>query len=565
MEPIPMKRFALAISCLFLLCFSTSRALAATPSFITSPTIEQNPNPRVPLAAIVKFAGSEPVTTTFTVSDGNREWKLKYPPGRDKKAGLPVVGMKYGRSHEISVAITNADGETSTAEAVLTFSTPEKPDDPTLVPPVKVIKSDPKRIEPGYTLASLRRNLPRRGNPRGGGGARAGASFGLLAAFDHDGQIVWSYYGDARISDVEPLENGNILFLTTDFTAVEIDLLGNKVGEWYAADRPAGKGSGIGIPTLTMHHEIDELPNGNLLVMGTEMREFDNWYTSETDPEAPRERQNVMGDVVIEFTRKGEVVWQWKALDHLDPYRIGYETFTQYWIRRGFRGARDWSHGNGFAYDASDDSLLISFRMQDAVVKVDRKSGEIVWILGDHAGWKQSLQPKLLTPTGEMNWFYHQHMPQITPEGTLVLFDNRTWSAIPFARPLPPAQTWTRAIELKINEENHTVEKLWSSEDYAIDRLMTFAMGEADVLPQTGNVLVFYGSAAVVTDTTLGWDDVLGQRSVVDRGTRVREFTRSQPAECVFDIELRDESENQIRWGIYGGARVTLGAISSQR
>ena len=185
------------------------------------------------------------------------------------------------------------------------------------------------------------------------GGARAGASFGLLAAFDHDGEIVWSYYGDARISDVEPLANGNILYLTTDFTAVEIDLLGNTVGEWYAAGRPAGKGPGIGIPTLTMHHEIDELPSGNLLVMGTEMREFDNWYTSETDPNAPRSRQNVMGDVVIEFTREGKVVWQWKALDHLDPYRIGYETFTQYWIRRGFAGARDWSHGNGFAYDPS--------------------------------------------------------------------------------------------------------------------------------------------------------------------------------------------------------------------
>ena len=539
----------------FSLCLG--QAFAATPTFTTSPRIEKNPNPRVPLAAIVKFEASEPVTTELTVDDGDRTWTLEYPPERSTKAGLPVVGMKYGRIHQISVKITSATGESSAAKTTMTFSTPEKPNDPTLIPPVKVIASEPDRMEPGYTLASLRRNLPFRGRR---GGARAGASFGLLAAFDPNGEIVWSYYGDARISDVEPLANGNILYLTTDFTAVEIDLLGNTVGQWYAAHRPQGKSPGIGIPTLTMHHEIDELPSGNLLVMGTEVREFDDWYTSETDPNAPRERQNVMGDVVIEFTRAGEVVWQWKALDHLDPYRIGYETFTLYWIRRGFTGARDWSHGNGFVYDPRDDSLLISFRMQDAVVKVDRTSGDVVWILGDHAGWKESLQPKLLTPAGEMNWFYHQHMPQLTPEGTLVLFDNRTWSAIPFARPLPPALTWTRAIELKIDEDKHTVQELWTSEDYAVDRLMTFAMGEADVMPQTGNVLVFYGSAAVVTDTSLGWEDVLGQRSSVNRGTRVREFTRSQPAECVFDIELRDESRNQIRWAIYGGARInTLG------
>ena len=246
----------------------------------------------------------------------------------------------------------------------------------------------------------------------------------------------------------------------------------------------------------------------------------------------------------------------WKALDHLDPYRIGYETFTNYWINRGFEGARDWSHGNGFFHDERDDSLLISFRMQDAVVKVDRKTGEIVWILGDHSGWPPRLQPKLLTPEGEMSWFYHQHMPQITARGTLLLFDNRTFSARPFAPPLRPAQTWTRAVEYEINEELRTVKQVWASEGPAPDRLMTFAMGEADAMPQTGNVLLFYGSAAVVTDMSLDWDAVLAPGGATDRGTRIREFARTSPSEIVWDIDIYDSSENQVRWGIYGGARI---------
>lgn len=264
-----------------------------------------------------------------------------------------------------------------------------------------------------------------------------------------------------------------------------------------------------------------------------------------------------MGDVVTEFTRSGEVVWQWKTLDHLDPYRIGYETFTNYWINRGFPGARDWSHGNGFFHDERDDSLLISFRMQDAVVKIDRKTGEIVWILGDHSGWPLHLQQKLLTPQGEMAWFYHQHMPYLTERGTLILFDNRTWSARPFAPPLPPALTWTRAVEYEVDEEHRTVRQTWESEGPAIDRLMTFAMGEADLLPATGNVLVFYGSSAVVTDMTATWDDLLTPgRGGQDRGTRIREFTRKDPPECVWDIDIFDTSEDQVRWGIYGGARI---------
>ncbi|MDE0626448.1 MAG: aryl-sulfate sulfotransferase [Bryobacterales bacterium] len=536
--------------------------LIAGPAFETEPSIRANPNLAVPLAAIVAFEASEPVMTTLAVSDGEREWTLEYPAERDPAGGLPVVGMKYGRTHRISVRIAGPTGEAALAKSELQFSTPEEPDDPTRIPPVRVMVSEPEKMEPGYSVLSLRRVLPRLSGQRR---RRMGANFGLLAAIDHQGEIVWSYQSDSRISDVEPLSNGNFLFVTTDNRATEIDVLGNRVGHWYAANRPQGEADGIPIPTLTMHHEIDELANGNLLVMGTELREYDDWFSSETDPAAPRTRQSVMGDVVIEFTRTGEVVWEWKALDHLDPYRIGYETFTNYWINRGFPGARDWSHGNGFFHDARDDSLLISFRMQDAVVKIDRRTNEIVWILGDHGGWPPRLQPKLLTPEGEMGWFYHQHMPQITSSGTLLLFDNRTFSARPFAPPLPPAQTWTRAVEYEINEAAGTVRQLWASQGPATDRLMTFAMGEADAMPITGNVLLFYGSAAVVTDSSLTWEQVLAPGGSTDRGTRIREFTRTNPSEIVWDIDIYDHSDNQVRWGIYGGARIAQFGSGTER
>jgi len=34
-----------------------------------------------------------------------------------------------------------------------------------------------------------------------------------------------------------------------------------------------------------------------------------------------------------------------------------------------------------------DHSLLISMRHQDAILKIDRASGEIRWILGEPIGW----------------------------------------------------------------------------------------------------------------------------------------------------------------------------------
>ena len=126
-------------------------ALTGETTFHTQPTIRPNPNPAVPLAAIVSFETTEPVHTTLTVSDGEREWSLQYPADRNPAEGLPVVGMKYGKSHRIGVRIASASGETAAVPAQLEFATPEKPDDRTRIPAVRVMVSKPDKMEPGYT------------------------------------------------------------------------------------------------------------------------------------------------------------------------------------------------------------------------------------------------------------------------------------------------------------------------------------------------------------------------------------------------------------------------------
>ena len=86
------------------LVFGTSTN--AKPRFTVKPSIRANPNKSVPLAAIVSFEANELVATTLTVSDGERTWDLVYPVKQDTKAGLPVVGMKYGKTHQITIKIT---------------------------------------------------------------------------------------------------------------------------------------------------------------------------------------------------------------------------------------------------------------------------------------------------------------------------------------------------------------------------------------------------------------------------------------------------------------------------
>src|ERR1044071_1875869 len=65
--------------------------LAGAVKFETQPSLKPNPNPAVPLAAIVQFIVATPVVTTITIYDGKRKWDVVFDEKQDPAAGLPVV------------------------------------------------------------------------------------------------------------------------------------------------------------------------------------------------------------------------------------------------------------------------------------------------------------------------------------------------------------------------------------------------------------------------------------------------------------------------------------------
>ncbi len=519
------------------------------PTFTVPPTIYQNPNPRVPLAAVVRFSTDEPVHTKINISDGKRTWDIVFDDSYKPADGLPIVGMRPNQQHQFHISIRDAADNETNAPEVLQFTTPPLPPDFKEFPPIKTTISQSNRMEPGITILSVRRRVP------GEGHRKFNQRFGMLLALDAENEVIWYYHFNSRISDFERLLNGNLLYITQDYRVFESDLLGNIVSSWYATGRPGGPVEGIPVETMTFHHEIDELPSGNFVVLGTELRTIDNYYTSETNPNAPRKTQNVIGDQIIEFQRDGKIVWRWNAFEHLEPFKIGYRLFSGYWMRRGFPNTVDWTHANGLLYNEQDDSLLVSMRQQDAILKIDRASGEIRWILGEPSAWSAKLQNCLLKPKGDIRWFYHQHAPTPTPANTLLLFDNGIYQTHPFNPAVPPAKSYSRAVEYAIDEENMTVREVWFSEKQGDDdAAVSFAMGDVDWLPKTGNVLVAYGFLLPRDEIDkITWKNVLNFRA----WTRVREYTHTNPPEVVWEIVMDNDSmEEPLGWIVFGAERI---------
>jgi len=529
--------------------------------FITVPSIEKNPNERAPLVAIVRFKPLASVAATIEIDDGRRKRSVTYGPEHDPEKGLPVIGMRADTDHKVTVTA-------GTKSAELTYRTPALPADSVEMPSFTCVTSRPDEMSPGFTVVSIRRGAPTRAIWMSPGQFAFMRDWSLLVALDDESEIVWYYRADSRIAGVHRLANGNLFYHHVDFRSVEIDLSGNTVRTFFADKRPFGlvnEPNAIGIDAQSLHHQPHQMPNGNFLALTANAREIENYYTSETEPEAPRQTQSVVGDKIVEFTPKGEIVWDWNTFDHLDIWRYGYLLTEVYWHTRGFPDNLDWSHGNGVSYDPCDDSVLISLRHQDAVIKIDKASKEIKWILGDHKGWEGDFKQKLLTPTHDFRWHYHGHNPRVTGKNRFVMYDNGVIRAMPPDPIAPPHECFARAVEYEVNPDTMEVTELWtSSDDQDTNRVISYAMGDAHCL-NNDNMLVIDSVCLPqreqlnrrVTVTDLTWNQKRRDEwhpADFANWSRIREMKHTGSRDVVFEVHIKHPHELML-WECFGGMR----------
>lgn len=520
-----------------------------------------NPNPRVPMAAILADVdpGFDEVRLVARTHDHTFSQILTEKDRR--RGGFPVVGFHPNRNYELTASIYRHDALVKEVDN-LAFSSPPLPTDSREWPDIEYSQISGVDAEPGYVFASIRRNSMTRPFRMTAAQRRFTEGWGLIAAFDSYGEVVWYYLSPVRTAGIDRLENGNLFFHTAYFQSIEIDLLGNPIKEFQPEFNPRTQVSQEGALLIegiqTLHHQPHQMPNGNFLAFSSNERVVEDYYTSEYDVSAPRQTQRVNGDTVIEFTPDGQIVWQWNAFEHLPITRVGYNLTDPYWSVRGFKGNLDWTHGNGISYDAKDDAVIIYLKHQDAAFKISRASGEIVWIFGDPSDWPEDLEPKLLRRIGDFRWPYHAHNPRLAPSGNYVLYENGQFGTRPFSgkAPITPNEAFSRAVEYRIDEHAMTVEQVWESHSFkSDDTCYAPGMGDVHVLPKTGNALVidpvcFDQDTYELTDNQKDFSKRHG--SELNQSARIREYQRSLPSKVVRQWVFSDTYEVS-QWQIYGG------------
>lgn len=342
---------------------------------------------------------------------------------------VAVLGLKAGGSYELRAVSLSADGERREEEPVAVDLEPPPEDLPSLT----LSEVDEARMAPGgFLLTSV--ILP-------------DGTWSVI--LDRDGDYVWYWDVEEGVSAPSARfgsDDKSIYFIQTDAMGLS-DVAG--------LTRVALDGSAATFTrTVLGHHDALVLPDGTLSWLSFDFR------TASVDGED----RTVVGDTILELPEGSEDTVlpfaSFVLLDQEDPYAHCEHFYEELFST----GALDFSHANSLTWDAEREAYRMMARNLDALMIIDRASGEILHqVGGDHAD--------IRTADPEDMWS-HAHMSQAW-DGGFMVFDNGDHR--------DPQRS--RVSEYALDLDAGTLELVWSWEDP--DGLFSAFFGDAQKLDQT--------------------------------------------------------------------------------
>jgi hypothetical protein len=526
MSKTPSRRPASALVALAALTYAITACTGGSTGNASAPLVRHvqiRPGPNSVLSVVVTVETSAPAQVSIVATGG--AGRVETPADAfATHHSIPLVGLRQESTYSVTVSAVDKAGHTGVAAPRHAHTGSLPADLPSLA-----VTSQPARMAPGVTMFDVLHRV-----------TNAAGTKGYAIAVDAEGEVVWYYETDHEITDIGTTKEGTLLLLLDDSIVREIDILGNTVREYasrsaesHLTDSDAGA---IPLPIDSTHHEISQLPNGDLLTISTELLTLSSADATQLCPENPSTA--VAADIVVEFTSAGEVAHEWHIRDLFDPMtQPGTEMCTTAvpggpptTIYPQVPDLRDWTHTNAATVDVHDNALVISLRHLDTIVAVryagdaSGAAGALLWEFGKY-GTLQLLN-------GE--WPSHQHAPEMHDDNTILMYDNGN------GRVGTPT-VGSRAVEYQIDPDAKTVRQIWEHRDTTTQGapVLSLFLGDADQL-SNGNVLVTNGAAG-------GYGGTLNGRVVeVDRNAATGDGT-------VFDMTVGGGSAGS--WLVYRAER----------
>ena len=416
----------------------TVAAKGASTSGPVAGTVSVAPGPVSVISGVVTDHADAPVTLAVVASHGADRVVVPTTAAAASQE-VPLLGLHPTTDYDVAVTATATSGQSETVH--LTFSTGSLPSD---LPPVRTTVSRPTAMAPGFTLLNT---MP------WGAGAKPTCKpptsrySGWIIGVNDAGDVVWYYRSKVGIADVSPTKQGTLLLSMNDVVIREIDMLGNTLNElgtrvateYVKTDIAGAKLAGPNTKPIDIdsaHHEVTQMPNGDLMTLSTEIVTLDPNKAKGmckgvkdakgkpvSDPDA------VVADIVTELTPAGDVVKEWHLHDYFDPYtQPGSDMCVPTnpiappnWFYPKRPGLRDWMHTNAAVLDPVTNTIDVSIRHLDTVLGIryaddaGGKAGTVAWKLSPKGG-------TLDLTSG--SYAYHGHAIEPDSDNRLLYFDN---------------------------------------------------------------------------------------------------------------------------------------------
>ena len=355
---------------------------------------------------------------------------------------------------------------------------------------------------------------------------------------DMSGGIIntwWSKYEPGQ--SVYLLENGNLLRCC--FTSGNRAFIGGGEGGrleeynwdgdmiwsmWYSDDKKLS------------HHDIEPLPNGNLLLMVVEIKTRAQCLEAGFNSSVLR-TDKVYPEYIVEIERYGsnnfEEVWEWHIWDHLiqdvDEKKINYGNPKEHPellnVNASRRIAAFWNHANSIDYNPRLDQIILNARGQNEFWVIDHTT--TTEEAKGHTGGKYGRGGDILYRWGNPEMYgagrksdqklFLQHDAQWIPDeypggGNILIYNNgdrrgREYSTVDEI--VPPVDRKGFYPSLKPGEPYAPKEPLWVFTTEPKSKMYSTEISGASRLPN-GNTLVcagLYGRFMEITpDKEIVWE-----------------------------------------------------------